>query len=604
MSDRADDRSVFALLTRLFVRRLVDNDTISPNADRHESLAVLSGGVVSLGVFVTFFLCVNYLAAFVLLPGPAALSALSDRFMFIAGALAISALSSLIVWDGLGFEPRDAAILGPLPIAARTIIWSKLTAALIFGATTTVLLNAAPSVLYPALLTINIRGIRGTTLLQLMGAHALSTMLAGLLGFFCILALRGALRVMLGDSAFQRAASFVQSALIVAMTTGLLLAPTVRSTDVRAWIARGASPVWPANAVLWYLGLNESLAGHRLADTPVVLPPRVPRISTDADGPGRATYRALLPRLNAFATWAWLSLPIAGAIAVGSFLWANRRLPEYSGDASASSRLRTAVRRAIEGSFHQDPEVEAGFYFTLQTLTRSRPHRTIVAVSLAVGITHALIVLVQRHQPAAIGASTPLGVFALSTALLLGLLTGVRYAVTVPGAPAANWTFRMAWLGDERPYLTGVKRAALAVSVLALLLLLPLHLALMGPAVALGHSMFGVLFASVFLDVLFLSYRKLPFACSYLPIDNPKMLWPAGFAALLSVAYGLSGAERWALQGMPQAVALGAGLGAVVVLSKIIDRFYRRERRTVAFDERPASPTQRLGLYEHVMGID
>ena len=29
------------LVLRLFLRRLVDNDVISPNADRHESLAVL-----------------------------------------------------------------------------------------------------------------------------------------------------------------------------------------------------------------------------------------------------------------------------------------------------------------------------------------------------------------------------------------------------------------------------------------------------------------------------------------------------------------------------------------------------------------------------------
>ena len=99
-------------MLRLFLRRLIDNDVISPHADRHESLAVLCALVVSLAVFVTFFITTEYLAAFIQLPGPTALSALSDRFLFISASIAVSALAALMVWDALALEPRDAAILG------------------------------------------------------------------------------------------------------------------------------------------------------------------------------------------------------------------------------------------------------------------------------------------------------------------------------------------------------------------------------------------------------------------------------------------------------------------------------------------------------------
>jgi hypothetical protein len=109
------------LLTRLFVRRLLDNDVISPHADRHDSLGVLYAVIVSLAVFVTFFVSTPYLAAYIQLPGQTALSALPDRFLFIAASLAVSALAALLVWDALGLEPRDAAILGPLPIAPWAI---------------------------------------------------------------------------------------------------------------------------------------------------------------------------------------------------------------------------------------------------------------------------------------------------------------------------------------------------------------------------------------------------------------------------------------------------------------------------------------------------
>src|SRR5262245_57922268 len=151
--------SAVRLLTRLFLRRLLDNDLISPRADRHESLAIAYAAVLSLAVFGTFFVSTPYLASFIQLPGPTALSALPDRFLFISASMTICALAALLVWEALALEPRDAAILGPLPVPSRTITRAKLLAVLVFGAVFSIAVNAAPSVLYPAFLTLNLRGI-------------------------------------------------------------------------------------------------------------------------------------------------------------------------------------------------------------------------------------------------------------------------------------------------------------------------------------------------------------------------------------------------------------------------------------------------------------
>jgi len=188
---RPVDRDVFNLLTRLFVRRLIDNDLISPHADRHESLAVVYAFVVSLATFVTFFISTDYLAAFIQLPGPTALSALSDRFLFIAGSITITALSALLVWDSLALEPRDAAILGPLPIHARALTRAKLAAAALFGVLSAIGVNAVPAVVYPLFLTLNMRGMSGAGILRLMAGHGTAVVLAGLLGFFGVFAARG-----------------------------------------------------------------------------------------------------------------------------------------------------------------------------------------------------------------------------------------------------------------------------------------------------------------------------------------------------------------------------------------------------------------------------
>lgn len=592
----------FRLVTRLFLRRLIDNDLISPHADRHQSLAVFFGFVVSLAVFVTFFLSTPYLSAFIQLPGPAALSALSDRFLFIAASITLSALGALMVWDALALEARDAAILGPLPIAARTITHAKLAAAMVFGAVLTVALNAVPSVLYPAFLTVNIRGIAGATILRLIGAHATTVIMAGLFGFFAILAIRGMLRLLLGDQAFQRASSGIQSALVVSVVTALLLAPTVRARDVRHWVGDEVVPQWPVGPVVWYLGVNETSAGHLVAETPIVMPPRMPSIAslTRENQAARAAYRPLLAPFAAQARRAWVSLPLVTVLALTTFLWTNRRLPDRSAGVPAPSRLRTTVRRMAERYTHQDPEAQAGFCFALQTLTRSAPHRTIIAIAVAAGLTHALMVLAQSDGRSLAIQSTPVGVLGIAILLLLVLLAGVAYAVAVPAELAANWTIEMAWLGDERRYLAGVKSAAMLLVAVLVVLMLPLHVALLGISVAIVHSVLSLLLAVAALDALLLPYRKLPFACSYVPLENPKVVWPIGFVSLLLVTYGFATAERWAMHSATRAIALGVVLGAFVLLVKAIDRAQRRERRPIRFDDRPAFATQRLGLFEHL----
>jgi hypothetical protein len=184
--------------------------------------------------------------------------------------------------------------------------------------------------------------------------------------------------------------------------------------------------------------------------------------------------------------------------------------------------------------------------------------------------------------------------------LLLSLLAGVAYAVTVPAVPAASWAIRMAWLGDERGYLAGVKRAVMVLMATLLVILLPLHVVLLGPATAVVHALVNILFATSVLDALLLSYRKVPFACSYVPIENPKLVWPVGFASLLAVTYGFADVERWALQTTTRAIALGVALGAIALLMRAIDRTRRRQRRSINFDDRPALATQRLGLSEHI----
>jgi hypothetical protein len=355
------------------------------------------------------------------------------------------------------------------------------------------------------------------------------------------------------------------------------------------------------------LGMNETAAGHIVAETPVVLPPRFSFVGfpRQQDEASRAAYRALAPRLAALAQRAWLSVPAIAGLAIATFLWNNRRLPEQATAGRHESRLRAGIRRMAEWLTEANPETRAGFFFTWQTLSRSRPHRTIIATAVAAGLTHLLIAMAASGMHRLDLPSMPLGLFGSNLIVLASLIAAFRYAVTVPPEWVSNWTIRMAWLGDERAYLTGVKRAAIvALVIVPLLVLLPLDVALFGFTIAVGHSICGFMVATAALDGLFLGYRQFPFACSYVPIENPKLLWPAGLATILLVTYGLADVERFALQTATRTAGLGAALCAIVLLIRIIDRTWRRERLPVNFDERPALPTQRLGLFERIANHD
>jgi hypothetical protein len=72
--------------------------------------------------------------------------------------------------------------------------------------------------------------------------------------------------------------------------------------------------------------------------------------------------------------------------------------------------------------------------------------------------------------------SLPLAVLAIQSMLVIVLAGGFRHAARVPAELRANWTFHVCWSGDERPFLSGARRAAALGLILPILLgLAPLH---------------------------------------------------------------------------------------------------------------------------------
>src|SRR5262249_17669573 len=176
-------------------------------------------------------------------------------------------------------------------------------------------------------------------------------------------------------------------------------------------------------------------------------------------------------------------------------------------------------------------------------------------------------------------ASMPLSMLALQLLLVGVVLTGFRHAVRVPAETGANWTFHLAWAGDETPYLTGVKRAALVTLVApTVLLLLAMDVFVLGARLAVVHAAFGGVEALLLVEILFLRYRKLPFASSYVRSEDLKSVGPLYVVALSTTAATFAAFERAAMASAPGAVAFLGALAALVMAVRAYDAACRRWR--------------------------
>jgi hypothetical protein len=591
------------LLTRHFLRRFMENDLIAPGSDRHETVALGLAVLISISVFLSFFLTEKYLAEFIQLPGRTVHLALTDRLLLITFSMTVTALVTLLTWDALGLESRDSAILGPLPLQPHAVALAKIVAILLFAAGFSLFFNLPSSLLYPVLMTEHFH-LPAQHLLRVVCAHAAALMLASLFTFLTVLAFRGILQAIVSVRWFERVSSVVQTVFVVVALSAMFLLPVATRDVSNGWLRRVPPVSLQLLPPFWFLGLEASLEAHTVADTPIIVPRGfrlwpTQRQRSEAEA---VDYRNFDPVFRQLAGAAVNALAIVTATALLVYAWNSRRLPLPKMSLSHRSRIRTALSR---WALHfQQPTARAGFSFTLQVLARSAPHRVAMSAAVAVGVSGALVLahaLPGWTRDGTADLLPPSGVFGAQLAIVGALLVGLRHAVRLPAALAANWVLQMAWQGEQRQFLAGVRRAAIVVAILApLAILLPGYIALASWPVGVAHAVCSGLAALTLLDLLMLGVSGVPFASPYVPLDNPKLWWPVSLAALFVVPLMFGWIERAAFASLPATFSLIGVLTAGGAIAAYTRNCSAR-RATLVFDELPGAPTQRLGLRERIM---
>ena len=477
------------LLTGHFLRRLLENDLLSAGEDWHAPVAAILAAIVSTAGGIAAILLMKYNP-----PRPLPLSeklamAVDDKVLLLGCAMIVMALLTLLVWEALALDPRDVAILGPLPIRARTLLLAKTASVAGLALAFAVALSLPPAVLFPAVMLAYAPVGLGYAIWS-MGAQAVACFLACAFVFLTLVSLRSLASLTLPAALARRALLGLQCVLIPALFTALLLMPLL-ATLTRPAIEAGSPAVF-ACPPLWFLGVNDAIVGR-------------------GD-----------PLLRELATSGVAAVAAATVLACAAYLLAFRRdLLRFRSRATASrgGGVGQVLVRLVMRLLVADPLARATFAFTVSTLARSAQHRLYLVGSLGAGLALACVSVAGAHGrvDAAMLHLAP-ATLAVQFHLLFFLLVGVRLAAGLPADLPAAWLFRFRASEAMSRYLAGTRSAVFAFGVLPLLLLLaPAHALLWGWHAAAVHFAWGLGHALALWALLFRRCERLPFTCTAAP---------------------------------------------------------------------------------------
>lgn len=566
------------LLTRVFLRRFMENDLISPDTDHMQVVSTVAGGLFAGAAAVALLTGLKYLMMPFPSPARAAVIEADDLFLFCAWPMLVMALVAFVEWDALGFDARDSVVLGQLPIPRATIVLAKLNAIVLFAGVFLASVTFVSALLHSVLVISRLPGGL-STMVVLFVAQVISSVGAGLFGFSVALAARETMHALVGASVFRRISRALQAALLTVCATALLLMPLASSRVVQRIVHAGAAQsLLPPD---WFVAVHEAIGGRLVAALPgPALPPQVARRERLA----AAQYDAARPAFAALARRALMAFLIACALAAGGFAWNARRLAPPPLDRGRSSLLRWVDHAAVV-LVARNPTVRASFQFTGKTLARSMAHRIAMVVAVAAGMAASVVVM---HASVARGGGlTPL-VLAMEPFTVAVLLAAFRHSVTLPAELRAAWGVSVVWQGRVREYFAGVKRAAIVWIVLpATMVFAPVYVWMAGWRTAGWLATFGILLGCVLLDALLLAQRTLPFVTEHVRSENLNIRAPFYLLALLVGAYWFGWLEEAALSAANGALPLALTLAGLVLALRFVDARRRAGWIGLEFEKEP-----------------
>jgi hypothetical protein len=564
--------SRLTLLTRHFFRRFLDNDLISPNGDAHVGVSHAIAALLSPSLLVTSMVLFKYALAWRPTWGRILNASVADGLLFVSLSMIVLGIAATITWDAFFLDARDRHILASLPVPDRLLSAAKLGALGLFLCVFVAAVNVIPVALVPVLM---VEGLRGESsfghFVPLTLAQLVAPGLAGAWTIMAVVALRGVLALVLPGRVFQRVSPLVQGMLILTLLGWTIsLSPFI---DAASGVVAHGGPARDLSPPMWFLGLYEWIIGHPWPEYEAL---------------GRTALEAVAATL---------------AIVLVAFFAPRQRRSEHlvAAPSGAFSGVLAALRSLAARVAVRHPLGRASFAFTLTAMARSTTHRLYLAGAVGAGLAWAatgLLVDFARDGRAAFGTVAPsAAALQVQAVLALFLIVAVRYGVLVPAALPANWLFRVT---ERRPlgaYFAGARRAALAVGLLPVAVMVPLSAAAWGWPAAGYHALVGLLYAVFIVELFFNGLAKVPCTATYvsgsLKLKTRGVYYLVGAGALTGLP---SAIESFAFHGSVGRLTLPVWLVALTAI--LVATRLRKERKLsgLVFDDSDEEAFQTLRL--------
>jgi CubicO group peptidase (beta-lactamase class C family) len=409
-------------------------------------------------------------------------------------------------------------------------------------------------------------------LLRWFVAYWFTMLAAGAFVYFGLLGVQGLAAQILPRRLFLRSSGWLQLTAFCLFVAVYFLQPGVGglvaliASPTRRWVACVPS--------YWFLGLFHELNG------------------------------SMHPVLGPLGRRAWIALGASAFVAAAahalSWMRTLRQIVEQPEISPGPRSVRWLPR------FGTQVQTAIG-QFAIRTLARSRQHRLILAFYWGIGLA-ATIFLLQTMEinlplpdaPAnGMWHEANTSLLAASVVMLALAIVGARVVFALPLQLSANWIFRSIGVQAGRGTLAAARRALLALSVVPVWLVAAVVCLQLWPwREAAAHLAVLGLLGVALTDLALHGFRKIPFACSYLPGKSPvHMLFLAACGLMWLVHLGVNFEQR-ALQESRTMTALLVLLTLVAAAVRWGTAVGARSESTaLQFEEAPPPVVMGLGLH-------
>lgn len=567
-----EEAGQFAFLTRHFFDRLFRNEVVDFADQMKERLIA----VLAVLAIIIFWSSETLLFKYHFVPDTNV--SWQEKAYILTLVMIIFGIVTLLEWDVLFPDRQDFLNLTPLPVRIRTVFIGKLASFVLFIGLFSLAMNSGAAVLFSMYLAPwRAEGdlVFGA---RYAAAHLVAAFAACAFVFFSCVFLQFLLMAVLPRSLYRRLSLFVRGLLLTGFIF-LLLAfffePAILDGSFRSLpgLKESGGALFYRFPPFWFAGLYERLLG-----------------SPD-------------PAFGPLANSAGLALVIALAgFVAASGLTYRRHVRKTLETESGKSRL-AGLREAWEGLLGRAalraPEERAVYGFFARTLRSSPKHRVSMVYDMAVAGAVIMLYLMISRQGFRDLSPGNTAFLAQPLVLSLILLAGLRSVVNIPASAKANWVFEVTETGRTMRYVGGLKKAVLFRWLLPLAgLVFATHLLIWPAETALRHAVFILVVSGLAMEAFFRHFRKVPFACTFVPGKFKFHVWGIPLAGLFLVFLALVSRLEKALLGSPSgfSVFLAAAAGLWLAVHFGNRRFYARtsllfedepEPAMVTFPERP-----------------